>query len=130
MMELMCKLAAVGIVAAILGLVLRKQTPELELLLLLAAGIWMLTAVADGLGAVLSFAEELTALTGVEEELLQPVFKTVALSMVTKLTAELCRSSGSGGLAAFVELSGAILAVCVSVPLIRAVALLMGEMLG
>ena len=39
-MDLMVKVAAGAITAAVLGVVLRKNTPELALLLPLAAGLW------------------------------------------------------------------------------------------
>ena len=42
-MEVMAKLAAVGVTAVVLSAVLKKNTPELALLLVLAAGLWMLT---------------------------------------------------------------------------------------
>ena len=63
------------------------------------------------------------------EELLEPVAKTVALSILTKLTAEICRSAGESGLASFVELGGTVAALVVALPLMRAVAVLMAEML-
>ena len=130
MIELMCRVAAVGMVSTVLGALLRKRAPELGLLLILCAGAGMLFLVVDALGAVLEFIKELAQLAGVDDVLLEPVLKTVALSILTKITAELCRSAGEGGLAAFVELCGTVLAVCVSTPLIRAVAVLMGEMMG
>ena len=48
---------------------------------------------------------------------------------MTRITAELCRSAGEQGTAAFVELAGTVLALLASLPLIRAVTLLMTEML-
>ena len=128
-MEPMVRLAAVGVTAVVLGAVLRKNTPELALLLVLAAGLWMMVAVADGLGAVLDLMRELAGQAGLSEALLEPVVKTVALSILTRLTAEICRSSGESGLAAFVETAGAVLALVVALPLVRAVAQLMGELL-
>ena len=128
-MDLMVKVAAGAITAAVLGVVLRKNTPELALLLALAAGLWMVALVADGLGAVVALMEELTSLAGLSEELLEPVVKTVALSILTRLTAEVCKSAGEGGVAAFVETAGTVLALVVALPLIRAVVLMMTEML-
>ena len=128
-MDLMVKVAAGAITAAVLGVVLRKNTPELALLLALAAGLWMVALVADGLGAVVVLMEELTSLAGLSEELLEPVVKTVALSILTKLTAEICRAAGESGVAAFVETAGTVLALAVALPLVRAVAQLMGELL-
>ena len=128
-MDLMVKVAAGAIPAAVLGGVLRKNTPELALLLALAAGLWMVALVADGLGAVVALMEELTSLAGLSEELLEPVVKTVALSILTRLTAEVCKSAGEGGVAAFVETAGTVLALVVALPLVRAVVLMMTEML-
>ena len=129
-MEIMVRIAAVAVTAAVLGAVLRRNTPELALLLVLGAGIWMLGLTANALGAALELLQELTGLTGVEDELLMPVVKTVALSLVTRLTAEICRGAGEGGIAAFVETAGTVLALGVSLPMVRAVMILMGELLG
>ena len=128
-METMAKLAAVGVTAVVLSAVLKKNTPELALLLALAAGLWMLAQAAAGLGAAVAQMRELAGQAGVSEVLLEPVLKTVALSILTKLTAEICRSAGEGGVAAFVETAGAVLALLVALPLVRAVAQLMGELL-
>ena len=128
-MEAMAKLTAVGVTAVVLSAVLRQNTPELALLLALAAGLWMLALTAEGLGAVAALIQELADQAGLSEALLEPVMKTVALSILTKLTVEICRSAGEGGVAAFVETAGAVLALTVALPLVRAVAQMMGELL-
>ncbi len=128
-MAAMAKLAAMGVTAVVLSAVLRKNTPELALLLALAAGLWMLALAADGLGAAVELMKELARQAGLSEALLEPVMKTVALSILTKLTVELCRSAGEGGVAAFVETAGMVLALAAALPLVRAVAQLMGELL-
>ena len=121
-MAAMAKLAAMGVTAVVLSAVLRKNTPELALLLALAAGLWMLALAADGLGAAVELMKELARQAGLSEALLEPVMKTVALSILTKLTVELCRSAGEGGVAAFVETAGMVLALAAALPLVRAVA--------
>ena len=72
---------------------------------------------------------EAASFVGLDEALLEPVVKTVALSILTRLTAEVCRASGEGGLAAFVETAGTILALGAALPLARAVTSLLAEML-
>jgi len=123
------RVAAVGIAAAVLGSVLKKNTPELALLLSLTAGIWILSAAAGSLGAALELMEELAGLTGLSEVLLEPVVKVVALSVVTRLAAEICRTAGESGVAAFVETAGAFLALAAALPLVRAVMSLISELL-
>ena len=124
------RVAAVAVAAVVLGAVLRRETPEQALLLALAAGLWILVAVADGRGAVLALMRHLAGQAGLSEALLEPVVKTVALSILTRVTAEICRAAGEGGTAAFVETAGAVLALVAVLPLVRAVAQLMGELLG
>ena len=125
----MGQVSAVALTAVVLGTVLRKQTPELALLLVVCAGIWMVSRVAVGLSAALALLDELAQLSGLSEELLEPVVKTVALSILTRLTAEICRAAGEGGVAAFVETAGTVLALVAALPLVRAVTVLMAEML-
>ena len=128
-MEGAVKLAAVAVTAAVLSGVLRRNTPELALLLVLAAGLWMLALAAGPLSAAVALMEELAARAGLTDALLEPVFKTVALSVLTRLTAELCRAAGEGGLAAFAEAAGTALTLAAALPLVQAVAQLMGELL-
>ena len=129
MMGTMIRLAAVGVTAVTLSAVLKRNTPELALLLALAAGLWIFASVAGGLRAVTALMAELAGQAGLSEVLLEPVIKTVVLSLVTKITVEICRSAGEGGVAAFVETAGAVLALLAALPLVRAVAQLMGGLL-
>jgi len=129
-MELMVRACAAALTAAVVAGVLRRHTPELALLLVLGAGVWMLTLAVNALGAVVEVLEELSVLTGMEEELLRPVVKTAAISLLTRLTAEICRGTGENGLSAFIEITGTVLALGVALPLVRAVLTLLGELLG
>lgn len=125
----MMKVAAVAVTAVVLAAILRRNTPELAVLLSLCAGLWILWTAAGALSGVVALMEELAHLAGLSEQLLEPVLKTVALAVLTQLTAEICRSAGEGGVAAFVETAGAVFALLVALPLIRAVTQLMVEML-
>ncbi len=128
-MGAMAKLAAVGVTAVVLSAVLKKNTPELALLLAVAAGLWMLALAAAGLGAAVELMRELAGEAGLSDALLEPVVKVVALSILTRLTSEICRGAGETGVAAFVETAGTALALMAALPLVRAVARMMGELL-
>ncbi|MBR4099193.1 MAG: stage III sporulation protein AD [Clostridium sp.] len=128
-MELMIKLAAAAVSATLCAVVLRRGAAEVAFLLTLAAGCWILLAVSDSLAAVLATMEELSRVSGLDRAVVEPVTKTVALSLMTRITAEVCRCAGEGGVAAFVETAGTILALVVALPLIHSVMELMGEML-
>ena len=99
MTELMTQAAAVAVTAALCAAVVRRGTPEIALVLVLAAGVWVLLSAAEGLTSVAALMEELAQLAGLDRTVVEPVFKTVVLSILTKLTGEVCRSAGEGGLA-------------------------------
>ena len=125
MIEWVIHISVVAIVGVVCSLVLKKHTPELALLLILIAGIWMLLAVADGLEFITEWMNILSELSGVDQELLEPVLKTVMIAILTNITGEVCRCAGEGGLAAFVETAGTIVALTVALPLIGGVVDLM-----
>lgn len=129
MIEVMIKVAAGAVTAAVCATVVRRGTPELGFLLALAAGIWVLWTVADSLKLVTDWMKWLCELAGLEDWLIEPVFKTVVLSILTRLTAEVCKSAGESGVAAFVETAGTILALAVSLPLVGGVLKMMEGML-
>lgn len=129
MIEVMGKVAAAAVTAAVLGAVVRRGTPEFALLLSIAAGLYIAGTAAEALGAAAAMGERLAQLARLDASVLGPVIKTVALALITRVTAEVCRSAGEGGVAAFVEMAGTALALMASLPLMAAVLALLEELL-
>lgn len=128
-MELMLKGTALAVTALLCGGLVRRGAPEFSLLLVLATGVGILLLAAETLGELVARMEQLARLAQLDEGILEPVLKTTALSVLTKITAELCRGGGEGGLAAFVETAGTIFALWTALPLAEGVLALMGQLL-
>lgn len=129
MMELMLKITAGAVTAALCAAMLRKNGAEFAVLIMLAAGIWVLTLAAQALGEVVECLTRLTRLAQLEAGLAQPVVKVVGLSVITRVAGETCRAAGEGGIAAFVEVAGTFLALACALPLVSAVVEMIAEML-
>ena len=99
-------------------------------MLVLAAGCWMLMLAAGALSSVVEAIGRLAGRAGLDSTLVEPVLKTAAISILTKVTGEVCRAAGEGGAAAFVEVAGTILALAVALPLAEGVLTMMAELLG
>ena len=128
-MELMIRVAALSLTAALLSLLLRQKSAELASLLSMAA-------IAVALGGVLRYAAPFRELTqtvrqmlGGREELLLPVLKCLGCALVTRLGSELCRDASQSALAALVELAGSFCAFIISLPLILTLLKRIGAML-
>lgn len=127
-MTVLIKAAAIGIAGAIMALLLKKSAPELGFALSLAISL-----LAAGLGA--GILEELTEVlklaqeqTGLSAAVVSPVFKCVAIGVVTRLSADMCKDAGQGAVASAVELCGTACALSAALPLVRSLLQMVGEM--
>ena len=69
-------------------------------------------------------AEEIRELfqkAGVEAAYVAVLLKTVAAALITRFCADLCKDGGSQALASAVETAGAVAALAIAMPLLRAV---------
>lgn len=129
-MEEMLRLAAVAVAGVLCAAVLRRGAPELALLVLLAAGVWIFTRLLGALEEALALLERLARAARLESGVVEPVVKTVGLSIVTRVTGEVCRAAGESGMAAFVELAGTVLALAAALPLVETVVEMILQLLG
>ncbi len=120
-MDTLLKAALAGVLVSLLGLLLKKTQPELALLLALSGLLALLAGAGSLLREMKSFLDELTEGTALNEALLSPLLKVLAVSVTARLSADLCKDAGSAALASAVELIGAAAGVLVSLPLLRAV---------
>lgn len=128
-MELVLQITAFCIVGAILGITLRKSVPEIAVILLLAAVTAVLLLLGKPLQELMQFFRDLGERSGLSQDLLLPLYKTMGIALVVKVGGGLCKDAGAGALASVIELSGALCALLVAIPLMRAVLDLMMELL-
>ena len=128
-MEQVLQAAALCVTASLLAMVVRRGSPETALLLALGAAAVVLAALADPLAQVLAFAEELGRRSGISEELLAPLYKTVAIALVVRVGGSLCRDAGESALGAVVETAGAVCALLAVLPLIQTASSLLWELM-
>lgn len=125
----MLTLGAVGIAAALCGVVVRQRAPEIALVLGLAACALLLYNTLPLLESIRDVLEELAETANLSPAVLHPMLQTVGLALVTKLSSALCRDAGESGVASFLEVAGSAAAVLVSLPLLKMVLQLIGKLL-
>ena len=121
MMTGIMKLAALCLLGAGLAAVLRKDTPELALALVIAVVVAAFFSLAGMLEEVFGFFEQLLTLGGLSVQLFSPLLKTVAIALVSRSGAEVCRDAGAGAIGYMLETAGAIGAMIAAIPLFEAV---------
>ena len=128
-MEQMAQVAILCIVGAVLGLMIKKNTPEMALLLSVAVGGIILLSLLQEAGEIWNFLWDLTERTGVPQAVFSPLMKTVGIAIVTKIGSDLCRDAGESAMASLVETAGAICAILAALPLLQSVIELVEEMI-
>lgn len=117
----MMALAAVGVTAALCGVVVRQKAPELAAVLTLTACVLLLWNTLPLLETIRDVLTELADLAELSPTILRPMLQTVGLAVVTRLASSLCRDAGEGSIAAFLEIAGGAAAVLVALPLLKMV---------
>lgn len=128
-MENVIKIAAIAITAALGAVVVKKQVPEIGLILGILTGAIILFLSLDAMQKAKSVMEMLADTAALSPAILTPVIKTIGIAIITKITAEICKDAKEGGIAAFVEIAGAAGALLVCLPLLEAVLTLITELL-
>ena len=117
----MIRVAAAAVAAAVCAVVVRKQAPELSLVLTVCAGAVILLYCSGALTAAMELMDKLVTAGGLSEQVVEPVVRTSGIAIVTRLAADFCRDAKEGGLASAVELAGTALALVTVLPLMSAV---------
>ena len=73
--------------------------------------------------------EKVQRIFGLSETLIKPVIKCVAVAIITKMTADLCKDSSQAAAASAVELAGTVCALCIIMPLLMSMLTAIGGMI-
>lgn len=126
-MELVAKAAVICVVVALTALLLERDTPELGLLLTLAAVAAVMTYALSFYQQVREMLETLMEQAGLDGALFAPILKIVAISLIARLGSDVCKDSGHGALSSLMDMTGTVCALLAAQPLLeRTLALLLG----
>lgn len=120
-MELVGKITALCVTAALLALVVKKGAPEIAMVLVLAAAAMALAALWPDARALTALISDLRRSTGLDSAWFIPLYKTVAIAVVVRIGGDLCRDAGEQALAGVVETAGAVCALAAAAPLMQMV---------
>ena len=127
----MMRIAAMALVGAMALLLFKQYKPEWGIPVRLVLGIFFLGMILSSLGEIASFAESLTHDGGAVSAEIWPILvKALGISFITEIAAGICRDSGEGGLALWVEMAGKMLLLVLSLPLVREVLLVAKELMS
>ncbi len=117
------RVGGLALVSLVAMLVLRQVKPEWAPLARIAAAVMALSFILSMVVAILGYVTELDSLGGgvLTGETWSILLRALGLAFLTEFVASVCRDSGEGGLASWVELAGKLEILLLAFPLIRMV---------
>lgn len=112
---------AFAIVVVVLTVTVRRERPEMAVLISIFAGVVILIKILAPLGEAVGALSDLAVKAQVERYYLDTVLRIVGIAYLAEFGAQVCRDAGEGSLAGKVELAGKVLIVVLAVPVIGAV---------
>lgn len=116
-MDILVKAAAIAVAGAILGLAVRKNAPEVAIMMTLAILCLLIYLSAGVFRQLVDFVEEMGRLAHVQAPSVGIVLKVVGISILTKIAAVVCQEAGHQATASGVELVGCLSALYIAIPL-------------
>ena len=115
------KIAAIGIVCALLVVVIKEHRPEIAMLISVICGIIILFYVVNYITEAVSAFQLLMDKSNIDQNLLGAILKIVGIGYITEFSASICEDSGNKGIADKIQFGGKVLILIISIPLLNAV---------
>lgn len=129
-MDTAYRIAALAVLAAVLCVLLREREKALAAALSLLACVIVLLLSIKFLQPIWDVLEQLEQLSGLQDSVTAPLLKTVGIGILTQIAMGVCTDAGETALSKIVEISGSILSVYTSLPLLMMVLELLKKLLG
>lgn len=126
--SVMLRILLTVLAALTCGQLLKGKSPALALLVSLAAVLVLLGLLLPYLQTVYRQFFGLLSDGGLDNSILLPVVKVLAITQITHIAAELCRDAGERGLAAKLELCGTTASLLCILPLAEQALKLIGAL--
>ena len=128
-MELIFRLLALCILAAVLALLLREEKQVLAIFVIIALVVVAVPLLLEPFSDIFAVFDQMIAMSMLSSEIFTPMVKVVGIAAVTKVGCSLCKEADSDTAAALLEMGGTCCALLTALPLVSAVLTLLQQML-
>ena len=116
-MDIFLKVVSISLIAAILGLVISKESKDMALLISISACVMIVWAGFSYLRPVLSFFDTLMDITQIDPDMLKILLKATGVGILGELTSLVCTDAGNAALGKAVQLTSAMVIIWIALPL-------------
>ena len=114
----MGRIIALGLVGTVFAVLLKKENPQIAMLVAAITGILIFGMICLPLGNLIALLRETAEQAGVGSGYFAVVLKVIGIAYLTQFGAQLCAAAGEGAVAAKIELAGKILMMTAAAPVL------------
>ena len=112
------QIVVIGIIATILTLTIKRQVPEISLIISISAIVIIFFMVVPMFSAVITLITNLSGELSTNTEYISIVMRIVGIAYIAELGASICQDAGESAIASKIEFGGKILIMVVSAPIL------------
>ena len=120
-MTLLLKIVAVAFVTILANILIKQTKPEIALIISIVGGIFIIIMTIDSFKQVLSNFLHIFQSTCINNNLLTPLFKIIAIGYIAEFAANICQDAGAASIADKILFSAKLVILLVALPIITTV---------
>lgn len=120
-MSLLLKIIAVAFVTVLANMLVKQTRPEIALLISIVGSILIIIMTVDSIRQVLAKFFSIFESTGINNNLLTPLFKIIAIGYIAEFGANVCADAGANSIADKILFSAKLVILLVALPIITTV---------
>lgn len=123
------QIVAVGIIAGVMSLAIKKQAPEIALLISIAAAVLIFFMILPKLSAVFGVLGTVADRIRGDMGFIGTLLQITGIAYIAEFGSQICKDAGEGAIATKIELAGKVLIMAASTPIIMALLNLVTQVL-
>lgn len=123
------KIAVLGIVGALLGIMLKGQKKEYELFMTLGVSLCIFYFIMSKLKLVISVISSMQDYVNLDTSYIAILIKMIGITYVSEFSANLCKDAGYQAMAGQIEMFGKLSILAISMPVVLVLLETIGEFL-
>lgn len=111
------KIIGIGFIGVIIIILIKQYRPEFAIYVSIGAGILIFSIIAGKLSGIIEVLKSFTNKTSINNEFLTLLIKITGIAILTEFAVSICKDSGESAIASKVDLSGKVIIMSMSIPI-------------
>lgn len=117
-MQTVLQISGLAVTVAVIALVAKNAAPQISAVISIAAGIFILLYITDGTSRVIGSIMQIVEKYGLNQTAISVLVKLLGISVVSNISAEMCRDMNENALAAKIEVAASVISVAAVMPVL------------